>query len=96
MEDAYQTGSLHAIGVSNFEAEGIENLVKHAAIKPMVNQIRVHIGHTSQRLINYCQEHNILIMAFSPNATGKLLIDFTISDEDMKQLLELEEELSII
>lgn len=65
-------GLLKAIGVSNFGKEDIENIMEYAKIKPMVNQIRVHVGHVPYDLIQYCQEKNILVEAFSPNATGKL------------------------
>lgn len=73
MEEAYQEGRVRAIGVSNFEISDIQNLLDHAKIKPMVNQIRVHIGHTPDDVIRFCQKNRILVEAFSPNATGKLM-----------------------
>lgn len=73
MEEAVDTGKVHSIGVSNFEIADIENMLKHGRIKPAVNQIRVHIGHTSTGVIDFCKEKDIQIMAFSPNATGKLM-----------------------
>lgn len=73
MEEAYTAGKLRAIGVSNFEAADIQNLLDHGTVKPMANQIRVHVGHTPTDTIEYCRNKNILVMAFSPNATGKLL-----------------------
>ena len=73
MEEAVAAGQLRAIGVSNFEIGDLQNLIDHAKIKPAVNQIRVHIGHTPAEVISYCKENGIVVMAFSPNATGKLL-----------------------
>ena len=73
MEEAVAAGQLRAIGVSNFEVDDLQNLLEHAGIKPAVNQIRVHIGHTPADVISYCKENGIVVMAFSPNATGKLL-----------------------
>lgn len=73
MEEAVAAGQLRAIGVSNFEVDDLQNLLDHAEIKPAVNQIRVHIGHTPADVISYCKENGIVVMAFSPNATGKLL-----------------------
>ena len=73
MEEAVAAGQLHAIGVSNFEIGDLQNLIDHAMIKPAVNQIRVHIGHTPVDVISYCKANGIVVMAFSPNATGKLL-----------------------
>ena len=72
MEEAVAGGQLRAIGVSNFEPSDLQNLIDHAKIKPAVNQIRVHIGHTPAKLISYCKAKGIVVMAFSPNATGKL------------------------
>ena len=73
MEEAVAAGQLRAIGVSNFEVDDLQNLIDHAEIKPAVNQIRVHIGHTPAEVISYCKANSIVVMAFSPNATGKLL-----------------------
>lgn len=73
MEEAVAAGQLRAIGVSNFEAGDLQNIIDRAKIKPAVNQIRVHIGHTPAQVISYCKANGIVVMAFSPNATGKLL-----------------------
>lgn len=73
MEEAYRDGKARAIGVSNFEINDVQNLLDHADIKPMANQIRVHIGHTPAELINFCKDNGILVEAYSPNATGKLM-----------------------
>ena len=71
-EEAYEAGKLKAIGVSNFTVEDLQNLIDNAKIKPMVNQIRVHIGHVPQELMDFCKSNDILVEAYSPNATGRL------------------------
>lgn len=73
MEEAVAAGQLRSIGVSNFEIADLQNILSHGSIRPAVNQIRAHIGHTPTDVINYCKAEGILVMAFSPNATGKLL-----------------------
>ncbi len=73
LEEAYQSGKLRAIGVSNFDQVDIENLIENGTIKPMVNQILTHVGKTPLPLINYCQENNILVEAYSPVAHGEML-----------------------
>ena len=80
MEEAVAAGQLRAIGVSNFEVGDLQNLIDHAEIKPAVNQIRVHIGHTPADVISYCKANGIVVMAFSPNATGKLLGHPVVTD----------------
>ena len=53
LEDAYMAGKIKAIGVSNFLIDDLENLLSHCEIKPMVNQLLIHIGNTPAELIAY-------------------------------------------
>ena len=64
---------LKAIGVSNFLIENIESLLETATIKPMVNQILLHISNTPMELVEYCQKNNIVVEAYSPIAHGEIL-----------------------
>lgn len=73
LEEAYKEGKLKAIGVSNFAIDDLENILNNCEIVPQVNQICIHIGNTPSNLIHYCEEHNILVEAYSPIATGRLL-----------------------
>lgn len=73
LEDAYNDGKLKAIGVSNFQVGDIESLVETAKIKPMVNQILLHISNTPSELVNYCKANGIVVEAYSPIAHGEIL-----------------------
>lgn len=73
LEDAYEAGKLKAIGVSNFQIEDIESLLETAKIKPMVNQILLHISNTPDELVAYCQKNGIAVEAYSPIAHGEIL-----------------------
>ena len=73
MEDAYTSGKLRAIGVSNFLQDDLESLLPSCTIRPMVNQILVHIGNTPVSLIAYCRKQNIQVESYSPIAHGKIL-----------------------
>mgnify|MGYP000129704419 CR=1 FL=1 len=73
LEDAYEAGKVHAIGLSNFEQADIENILEFATVKPMVNQILAHISNTPLELIEYTQAQGILVEAYSPVAHGELL-----------------------
>ena len=73
LEEAYKAGKLKAIGVSNFQISDIESLVKKAEIKPMVNQILLHISNTPAELVDYCQKNDIVVEAYSPIAHGVIL-----------------------
>lgn len=84
LEDAYKAGKLKAIGVSNFLISDIESLIKDCEIKPMVNQILTHIGNTPMKLIDYCNEQEILPEAYSPIAHGEALKNKAIADMSAK------------
>lgn len=73
LEDAYKAGKLKAIGVSNFQIGDIESLLETAEIKPMVNQILLHISNTPMELVEYCQKNGIAVEAYSPIAHGEIL-----------------------
>lgn len=73
LEDAYKAGKLKVIGISNFQIGDIESLLQTAEIKPMVNQILLHISNTPLELMEYCQKNGIAVEAYSPIAHGEIL-----------------------
>lgn len=73
LEEAYNDGKAKAIGVSNFGINDLENIMDHAEVQPMLNQIKYHIGDRDEELVQFCHEHNMVIEAYSPIGTGKLL-----------------------
>ena len=73
LEDAYRSGKLRSIGVSNFEQSDLENLLETCTVAPHVNQLLVHVGNTPADLIAYCDSRNILVEAYSPIAHGEIL-----------------------
>ena len=78
LTDAMKEGKLRAIGVSSFQPKDLQNLFDNSDVKPMVNQILCHIGATPKKLINFCQEHDIVVESFSPVAHGEALTNNTI------------------
>ncbi|MDE6441629.1 MAG: aldo/keto reductase, partial [Clostridia bacterium] len=77
MEKYLESGKLRAIGLSNFEIHDILNIIENTSVKPAVNQVRCYVGHTPRKAINFAREQGILIQAYSPNATGRLLSNET-------------------
>ncbi len=69
----YEKGLIKSIGVSNFSISDIEAIVKATNFVPHANQIPLYISHTQDELRTYCKKHDILVEAYSPLATGKLL-----------------------
>lgn len=80
MEEAYKSGKVRAIGVSNFEVEDIKNLMDNCEVKPMTNQIKFFIGNTQDEITTFCQQNDILVEGFSPIATGVLLENETVAE----------------
>jgi diketogulonate reductase-like aldo/keto reductase len=80
MEELYMLGKIRAIGVSNFEIEHLENIIKNCDIVPHVNQIGHFIGIDHKDLIEYCEEKEIFIIAYSPLGIGYLLSNEIIKE----------------
>ncbi|APU72350.1 hypothetical protein BI355_2056 [Companilactobacillus crustorum] len=70
MEDAVKAGKLKTIGVSSFQKEDLDNLIKNSDTTPAVNQVQIHIGDTPADIIKYSQDNGIVVEAFSPIAHG--------------------------
>ena len=80
LTDAYKTGKIRAIGVSNFLKEDIDSLWEVAEVKPMVNQVLCHISNSPLELIDYCKSKGIVMEAYSPVAHGEALKNAKIAE----------------
>ena len=72
MEELYEAGKIRAIGISNFRPHHIEELLKTAKIKPMVNQIRLCPGETQDEVVDYSRAQGMILEAYSPLGTGRI------------------------
>lgn len=72
MTKLYKEGKIRAIGVSNFKPHHLASLMK-TEVKPMVNQIEFHPGFMQNETVSYCKKNGILVEAWSPLGTGKVL-----------------------
>ncbi|PNP44538.1 hypothetical protein TGAMA5MH_03667 [Trichoderma gamsii] len=79
LETAQRLGKVKSIGVSNFGAAHIENLVENARVVPAVNQVEVHPFCQREALVDLCDKYGIKIEAYSPLARGNKLEDPTIN-----------------
>ncbi len=80
LETLYRNGRVKAIGVSNFQIHHLEDLMKDAEIKPMINQVEFHPRLTQKELIAFCQEQGIQMEAWSPLMQGELLDNPVLKD----------------
>lgn len=66
MEQLAEEGLVKSIGVANFTAPMLIDLLAYAKIKPAMNQIELHPYHAQNNLVKFCQGQNIAVTAYSP------------------------------
>lgn len=79
MEELYEAGKIKVIGLSNFLPHHIRPLLKCAKIKPMADQLELHVGYMQEYALSYLKDEGILPIAWSPLGRGSLLGDELIS-----------------
>jgi len=94
MEALLETGKVKNIGISNFNTQVIMDLLRYAKVVPACNQIEIHPMLPSTRLVQYCQHHNIQVVAFSPLGQQSYL-DMNEWSKTHTSLLQSEEVKSI-
>lgn len=78
MEKLYKENKIKNIGVSNFKKHHLEVLIENCEIKPVVNQIEFHPGMYQKETLEYCKKNNILVEAWSPLGSGRVLDNETL------------------
>ncbi|KAI1437873.1 Aldo/keto reductase-like protein [Xylaria sp. CBS 124048] len=75
MEALLKTGKTRSIGVCNYSAPYLEQLLKTAEIVPAVNQIENHPQLPQQEVVDLCKAKGIHVVAYSPlGSTGGPLL----------------------
>lgn len=76
MEKAYKEGKVKAIGLSNFTAEQIQEILRVCQVKPAVLQTEVHPYSQEKELKRFLDKEGIVIQAWYPLGHGdKALIE---------------------
>jgi 2,5-diketo-D-gluconate reductase A len=75
MERARERGYAHSIGVSNFSVKDLDEVLEVAETPPVLNQVQFSAIKYRRKLLDACEEHNIVLEAYSPLGTGKYLSD---------------------
>ena len=71
MEEAYESGMIRAIGVSNFEPDRIWDLALYNRVRPAVNQVEINPWMQQQDAVKFLQDKAIQPEAWAPFAEGK-------------------------
>ncbi|XP_046489182.1 aldo-keto reductase family 1 member B1-like [Neodiprion pinetum] len=66
MEAVNKKGLAKSIGVSNFNSEQLERVVKNAEILPVTNQVECHPYLPQLKLSEFCKSKNIILTGYSP------------------------------
>jgi 2,5-diketo-D-gluconate reductase A len=80
MERAAERGYARSIGVSNFGEDDLAAVTAGAERKPSVNQVSYSPFAFRQGLFEACRRHDIVLEAYSPLGTGRLLREATVLD----------------
>ena len=73
MEKLKNEGLIRSIGVCNFHTHHIDEILKVAEHKPVLNQVELHPWLTQENVLEYDTSHGIITQAWSPLARGKIL-----------------------
>ena len=71
MEEAYKTGKLRAIGVSNFYPDRLIDLCQFARVTPAVNQVETHVFHQQKTAHEYMKKYGVQHESWGPFAEGR-------------------------
>ena len=79
-EKLYKDGKVRAIGVSNFMPAQLAALKECAEVQPMVDQVEFHPGYIQRNVLDYCRENGIVVEAWSPLGSGRLLANPLVNE----------------
>ncbi|XP_049882831.1 aldo-keto reductase AKR2E4-like isoform X4 [Pectinophora gossypiella] len=66
MEDAQNLGLVKSIGVSNFNKEQLQRIIREGTVKPAALQIEVHPQIIQADLVDFARSEGIVVMGYSP------------------------------
>ena len=69
--EAYESGLVRAVGVSNFNRRRLDSFLTECGIVPAVDQIESHVFYPQTELVAYLKERGITPQAWTPLAQGK-------------------------
>jgi diketogulonate reductase-like aldo/keto reductase len=79
LEEIYQSGKCRAIGVSNYTVKHLIELLEDSSVIPTVNQVEFHPFLFQKELLDFCNQNQILLQAYSPLTSGQRINDPNIS-----------------
>ncbi|XP_059512095.1 aldo-keto reductase family 1 member D1-like isoform X1 [Myotis daubentonii] len=73
LEACKDAGLVKSLGVSHFNRRQLELILNKPRLKykPVCNQVECHPYFTQRKLLEFCQQHDILMVAFTPLGISK-------------------------
>jgi 2,5-diketo-D-gluconate reductase A len=78
MERARELGYARSVGVSNFSADQLDEVIGAGRLTPAVNQVQFSSLHYRRALLEACQQRGVVLEAYSPLGTGRHLGNETV------------------
>ena len=79
MQRAHELGFSRSIGISNFSARELEEVIAEGTIPPAVNQVQFSSLQYRRALLDACQRRSVALEAYSPLGTGRHLSNKTVN-----------------
>lgn len=73
MERARELGLARSVGVSNFSARELEDVIAAGTVPPAINQVQFSPLEHRRALLDACRRRNVAVEAYSPLGTGRHL-----------------------
>jgi diketogulonate reductase-like aldo/keto reductase len=80
MERAHERGYARSIGVSNFSVSELDELMSVAETPQVVNQVQFSPFEYRRKLLDACEQRQVVVEAYSPLGTGRHLGDQAVAD----------------
>ena len=76
MEALVEKRLVKSIGVANYSATMLIDLLSYANIRPVMDQIELHPYNAQTDLIKFCKNQNVMVTAYSPlGSTGAIVTE---------------------
>lgn len=80
MQDLQEQGKVRNIGVSNFNISQLEEAIEVHDVSINVNQVEFHPWYYRKKLLDFCQENDIILTAYMPLTRTAVFEDEVIQD----------------
>lgn len=71
LEDAYRDGKVRALGLSNFNAHQVQQIIDGATVMPALDQIETHLNWQQKRMHAYLTSRGMVHESYAPLGEGQ-------------------------